>query len=96
MLYIFTPGNETPKEWHVGDHTKDHPWFKAIKPEYVREIQADGDELYAIWDICKGTIPLAFRRNSNGGHVNLKRVQNWYGDHAKFIFQNVVMGYEYT
>ncbi len=94
MLYITANGQQV--EWHIGDHKHPNPWFKGIDPRNVTDLQADGDELYAIWDICKGTVPFAFRKNSNGGHNNLKRVQNWYGDHAKFIFANVVLGYEYT
>ncbi len=98
MLYIsFSSGKTEP--WHVTDKAKENLFLNNLKLtdlDSVKGVQADGDELYAIYDICKNTIPMAFRRNSQLSSSNLVRVQNWYGDHAKFIVRNVVLGYEYT
>jgi hypothetical protein len=92
MLYITYKSDKTMQQegWHVGDHNLKTPWFKAIPVSEVMEIQADGDELAAVLQTCRETIPCALKR-SGKSH---KRVQTWYGDHAKFIFKNVVLDYE--
>ncbi len=95
MLYITYSNDDKTKgqeQWHVGDHANPNPWFKAIEPSKVIEIQADGHELDVIKQICKDSIPFAYKRSG----MAMKRVQNWYGDHAKFIFANAVLGFEYT
>lgn len=59
------------RQWHVGEKLQIHPLL-------VISVQADGDELEAIYATC-GNIP-----TSNN------RVVTWHGDFAKFIVSNVV------
>jgi hypothetical protein len=97
LYIIYSDGNtKNQEQWHIDDHKLKTPWFKAIEPRLVVEIQADGDELDAIHEICGESVPLAWKRKVDGKGAGMKRVQSWYGDHAKFIFANVVLGYEYT
>jgi len=99
MLYIITKAGQ--EGWHIGDHKKEMAWYKGLNPQYVEEIQADGDELELILSTCGNSIPVALKntqiKTSMGKRTTKtpKRVQNWYGDHAKFIFKNVILGYEY-
>ena len=58
-------------EWHIGEKLR-------LVSDNVIAVQADGDELIAIEQVC-GNIPRA-----------AKPVVLWFGDHAKFIVANVV------
>lgn len=89
-LYIVTKDGKN-MEWHIGEKIRmpnsgvDHHNLM----QSVVEIQADGDELYKINEVCHETIPFAWRKLD--GRDSLRRVQRWFGDHAKFIFANVVL-----
>lgn len=60
--------------WHVGEELKLTP----IDIRYVLEVQADGDELQAVYEKFDNIPTSAWNR-----------VVRWYGDHAKFIAANL-------
>lgn len=70
--------------WNVGHQHEDieilgHHWHS----DFVLEIEADGKELNSILDSIDGVglIPVLW---------DMKRSVRWFGDHAKFIFANVI------
>lgn len=71
MLYIVLT-NGVQRQWHVGQ--KISGLLDNIS--LVKEVQADGHELEWIQENISG-IPFC--------KPEVKRVQCWYGEHAKFI-----------
>jgi hypothetical protein len=71
MLYIVLTNGVT-RQWHVDQ--KLSGLLDSIS--LVKEVQADGHELEWIGDNISG-IPFC--------KPEVKRVQCWFGDHAKFI-----------
>jgi len=74
MLYV-TDSDDKEYKWHVGNERL----AMLFEPEKVVMVQADGDELTAIFEQFRN-IPAA---------SGLCRVVRWYGDHAKFIAANI-------
>jgi len=72
IFFIFKNGNR--KSGHVGEE------IQIGFAENVVRVQADGDELEAIYDQLEG-LPKSKRG----------RVVNWYGDHAAFIAANLIL-----
>lgn len=64
--------------WHIG--TKPNFCLCRENSYLVTEVQADGDELDKIIQVCDN-IPI----------VKGRSVQTWTGDFAKFIINNVVL-----
>jgi len=82
MLYIFgvdKEGNTIGKSLHVGPETPSICQTIADNMDnHHLSVQADGDELA---HILEGLRFLNIPRTT-------KRVQRWYGDHARFILGN--------
>lgn len=69
-------------DWHVGE-----PGMRSRRiftPNMVEDVQADGDELNFILAMATvgGAPTIPFATNA--------KVQRWYGDHAKFIADNIL------
>lgn len=82
MLYIIADSDQgRPCElgWHVQDKfTTDKIHLMNLMMKNVTQVQADGDELDLILSKAK-----------NLPHTS-ERVQNWHGDHAKWIISNIL------
>lgn len=73
--YLTIDFNNNKKEiiFHIGEKPKEK--YQGIKPEHVKEIQLDGDELdHAV--------------NNLGAAPVKKRVVTYFGDEARRIFFN--------
>ena len=85
MLYIIASNShdltrEHEFGWHVGEKFNDITKTQMNHVmKNITQVQADGDELQAI-----------LAKSKNLPHTS-DRVQNWHGDHAKWIVSNIVM-----
>lgn len=76
-------GKNNSFERHIGTE------LAKLVNEEVIEVQADGDELDFIFNNFQG-IPFAWERAKEQPYEKkFKRVQRWFGDHAKFIYHNL-------
>jgi hypothetical protein len=84
MLYILIPDKSTGKgtrsyQWHTSD-SKTSKTELPFQIQEVVEVQADGDELAYI-------LNRAVNLPQRPAHC---RVQNWFGDDAKWIVSNII------
>jgi hypothetical protein len=79
-MLVITLTNDAQVQWHT-DSPKVSRKDAFFKLREVTEVQADGDELFRILE-----------KATNLPHrTPACRVQNWFGDDAKWIVANIVM-----
>ena len=72
------------RQWYVG-----HKFVEDLNITNVVSVQADGHELEHILSNSTG-LPVAKDYIKDGNTRMKRRVQTWYGDHAKFIVGNLL------